>query len=85
MVLPGQLTNAYKKALGMPEEALEVRRRAVLGWNYRLDIQRDNGEDVIIFKAHEHKVGDLVLDIRFTGKQGEVLSRVAVFKEIDKE
>lgn len=85
MVSPGQLTNSYKKALGIPEEALEVRKRIVLGWNYRLDLQKDDGEDVIIFKPHDHKIGDLVLDIRFTGKQGEVLSRVAVFKENDKE
>ena len=81
MMLPDKLINKFRTAQGLPEKPLMIRTVKVLGWNYTLDLKDNDGNDVVIFLAEQHSIGESILDFRFTGQTGEILRREAVVEK----
>jgi len=73
------LIDTVRHAAGLPMKTLREKNKDVHGWNYTLDLERDEDKQVDRFLAENHKIGDKILDIQ-TGLQGEILAREPVFK-----
>lgn len=76
-----KVVSDINEAAGKPITILKEGRKAVLGWNYYLDLKDDDGNDVIIFLAEQHSVGETILDYKVTGKSGEILRKEPVIKK----
>lgn len=72
--------NSFRVAAQQAPATIREGKKKILGYNYTLDLKDSDQNDVVIFLAEIHQIGDIILDHKITGKRGEVLRREQVVK-----